>query len=71
MISKNERQITEYYERGGTRPVAILTSKEPSNVFFLYERVGDDYVKLGKGNSPLELEERYDIRSRMGMTDDE
>lgn len=53
-------------ERGG-KPLFLITSKPMTNSFFLYEFTGNGLVKLGKGLSPLELEEKFEVKKRMGV----
>ena len=70
MISKNEQAMVEYINKDTGRAVAVITSKYPGDVFFFYECVDGEFRKLGKANSPIELEIRYDVRGRMGMSDE-
>lgn len=53
-------------ERGG-KPLLLITTKPLTGYFFLYEFTEDGLVKLGKGQSPLELEERFNVKKRMGV----
>lgn len=70
MISKNERGMVEYINKDTGKIVAVITSKFPGDIFYFYECVDGEYRKLGKANSPIELEIKYDVRRRMGMDDD-
>ena len=68
MISKNEYIVTTYYNAGEV--VGVITSKYPGTVYYFYERLDKDCVKLGKADSPTELEKRYDVNRRMGLDDE-
>lgn len=44
----------------------ILTSKENSReVYYLYELVNDELVKLGKSASPTELENKFKVAEKL------
>jgi hypothetical protein len=43
----------------------IMTSKEDRSVYFLYEFTDGQFKKLGKSKSPVELEEKFDVRSKL------
>lgn len=66
MISKNEIEWTEYKKLSG-EVVGVITSNQSCNVFYFYEFDGNDFKKLGKGNSPPELECKFRIEERMGV----
>lgn len=66
MISKNETIVTTYYKDGTA--VGVTTKHNANNLYFFYEFVDNDFKKLGKGNSPSELEEKYDVNKRMGVS---
>lgn len=51
----------------GHEPMFLITQKPLTETFFLYEFTVDGLVKLGKGMSPLELEEKYNVGKRMGV----
>lgn len=63
---KGEDVCVTCYECGG-RPLFLITTKPLTGYFFLYEFTADGLVKLGKGQSPLELEEKFNVRKRMGV----
>ena len=63
---KGEDVCVTCYDRSG-RAMFLITSKPLVGYFFLYEFTGDGLVKLGKGQSPLELEERFHVKKRMGV----
>lgn len=63
---KGERSCVIYCERGG-KPLFLLTNKLQTGGFFLYEFSERGLVKLGKGLSPTELEERFEVKRRMGV----
>ena len=48
-------------------PLFLITSKPITGCFYIYEFSGGTLVKLGKGQSPLELEEKFKVRKRMGV----
>ena len=66
MIPKNEMVITTYADVDGN-DVCVGTQKIGSETFFLYEIRDGKEKKLGKGNSPRELEIKFNVRQRMGM----
>lgn len=44
----------------------IITSKDDDRTwYFLYELQGDTFKKLGKSKSPVELEEKFEVRSKL------
>ncbi len=47
-------------------PLFLITQKPLTETFFLYEFTGDGLVKLGKAQSPLELEKKFNVKQRMG-----
>lgn len=63
---KGEDVCVTCCERGG-KPLFLITTKPLTGHFFLYEFTGDGLVKLGKGLSPFELEEKFNVRKRMGV----
>ena len=63
-LPKGEIVWIEYKNAAG-KTIFILTSKEARDVYYLYELVGDAYVKLGKAKEPPELEEKYKVREKM------
>lgn len=66
MIAKSELELVEYKRTSG-EVVGVITSNQSRNVFYFYEFDGHDYRKLGKGNSPPELERKFKIEERMGI----
>lgn len=65
MISKNEHPMTSLCRDGVE--IGLITANSTETVFFLYEPVGDDYRKLGRAESPLELEKRYHMYEKWGL----
>lgn len=43
----------------------VLTTKNNTDSYFLYEVTENGLVKLGKGKNPYELEEKFDIRNKL------
>ena len=66
MISKNEIEYVEY-KRASGEIVGVITSNQSRNIFYFYEFDGQEYRKLGKGNSPPELERKFKLEERMGI----
>lgn len=62
---KGEDVCVTCCERGG-KPLFLITTKPLTGNFFLYEFTDNGLKKLGKGVSPLELEEKFDVKRRMG-----
>ena len=48
-------------------PMFLITSKPATKMYYIYEFTKCGLSKLGKGQSPLELEEKFNIRERMGV----
>lgn len=68
MIPKTERIVVTYWNIKEEK-IAVLTQKQMDGRFLLYEVSGKETNRMGKGNSPLALEEKYHIRKRMGISD--
>ena len=62
---KGEDVCVTYCERGGA-PKFLITHKPLTGAYFIYEFTGDELVKMGKGQSPTELELKFDIKRRVG-----
>lgn len=65
MISKNEHEMVSLCRKG--KEVGLITANQTETIFYLYEPIRDGYRKLGKAESPIELEKRYKMRERMGV----
>lgn len=64
-IPKGEQVWVRYCKSSG-EPVCVLTSKPARDFYFLYAVNADgSLTKLGKARSPTELEEKFDVQSRM------
>ena len=64
-IPKGERAWVRYCKSNG-EPILVLTSKPSRDYYFLYEVKSDgNLTKLGKARTPTELEEKFDVQSRM------
>lgn len=59
-LPKGEKICTQYFNCKGERAF-ILTQKELSQYYYLYNVVGGKTEKLGRGVSPLELEKKYSV----------
>lgn len=62
---KGEIVWTDYRDQKGNT-VYIMTSKPTRDFYFLYELKGNEFVKLGKAVSPLELEKKFNTKKGMG-----
>lgn len=62
---RGEELWTTYYNKKGC-PILITTSKVTRDCYFLYEIADMKLTKLGKASSPLELEEKFKVKERMG-----
>lgn len=63
---KGEHVWTGYYNKNHEL-VFILTSKEVSrDYYYLYALENGKFKKLGRGKSPLELEERFEVCVAIG-----
>ena len=63
---KGENICVTCYDSSGNR-LFLITHKPLVDIYFIYEFTGDGLVKLGKGQSPLELEAKFNVRKRMGV----
>lgn len=63
MISKGEHEMTSLMKNGVE--IGLITANQMETMFFLYEIVDGHYRKLGKADSPLELERRFKMHERM------
>jgi len=62
---KGERVWVRYYT-AQQQPLFIMTTKESSrDYYFLYELSDNEFKRLGKSRSPLELEEKYRLNERL------
>lgn len=58
--------VWTYYRTRDGQTVCITTSKPARDNYFLYELLDNEFIKLGKAVSPLELERKFDTNKRMG-----
>lgn len=65
MIPKTERVMTTLCKNG--IEIGVITVNQMGTTYYLYEITNGDYRKLGKSDSPLELERRYKMHDRMGV----
>lgn len=65
---KGEVVWVSYYDAGGALRY-ILTSKPTREYYYMYE-VGDgnSLTKLGKSKSPPELEEKFKVNKKIGVS---
>lgn len=63
---KGEDVCVTCCDRDG-KQLFLITHKPLVDTYFIYEFTGDGLVKLGKGQSPLELEVKFNVRKRMGV----
>lgn len=61
---KNERVWTSYVNKNG-EIMFVITAKNHRDFYYLYEATKNGFIKLGKGKSPIELEEKYKIEEKM------
>lgn len=47
-------------------PLFLITSKPLTGMYYIYEFTDSGLSKIGKGQSPSELEEKFNIKERMG-----
>lgn len=66
MISRGEHAMTSLCSKNGAE-IGLITANQSETMFYLYEVVDGHYRKLGKSDSPLELEKRYRMYERMGV----
>lgn len=63
---KEEVICTTCCERGGN-PLFLITTNPLTEYFFIYEFTSEGLIKLGRGKSPIELEDKFNVRKRMGV----
>lgn len=59
-----ETAWVRYLNKNG-ETVSIITSKEGRDWYYLYDLVGDKFIKRGKAKEPPELIEKYNVYERM------
>lgn len=59
-------RITATYCNANHERLFLMTYKPQAGVYFLYKFTPDGLVKLGKSRSPIELEEKFEVRKMMG-----
>lgn len=62
---KGEDVCVTCCEMGGN-PMFLITYKPLVGTYFIYEFTENGLVRLGKGQSPSELEEKFDVKRRIG-----
>lgn len=66
-VPRNEMVWTQYYDKSGTLRF-LLTAKDGSrDTYIMYESVDGELRKVGKGKSPLELEEKFKVNKAIGF----
>lgn len=61
---KNEIRWTTY-NNVNHDIIFIMTSKASRDIYYLYEFVDNEFKKVGKGKTPLELEEKFNVIARL------
>lgn len=61
---KGEKVWTSYYTPSGDLRF-ILTAKPQRDAYYLYELVDNEFKKLGRSKSPLELEDKFDVHTKL------
>lgn len=61
---RGENIWTSYYTSSGEL-MFIVTSKSQRDFYYLWELNGLEFKKLGRAKTPAELEEKYDIDSKL------
>ena len=62
---KGERVMVGYIDHNKELKY-IITCKEVRDYYFLYERSGNEFKKLGKAKEPTQLELKFNIFEKMG-----
>ena len=53
------------YRNRKNEPIFKITSTQIRDKYFLYQKVGNEWKKVEKANSPIEFEGKYSIREAM------
>lgn len=61
---KSETVWTSYYASSDNL-MFILTAKPQRDAYYLYEFLANEFKKLGRSKTPLELEAKFDIYARL------
>ena len=61
---RGETVWTSYYTSSGEL-MFILTAKPQRDAYYLYELRDGEFQKLGRSKSPLELEEKFDVHTKL------
>lgn len=63
---KGEIVWVSYYNMKGELRF-IMTSKQARDFYFLYEVIDGEFKKLGKGNNPTKLEEKFNLKENLSV----
>ena len=63
-LSTSETAWVTYLNRKN-EPVFKITSTQMRDKYFLYQKIGNEWKKVEKADSPIEFEEKYSIREAM------
>lgn len=61
---RGETVWTSYYTSSGEL-MFILTAKPQRDAYYLYELVDNEFKKLGRSKSPPELEDKFDVHTKL------
>lgn len=61
---RGETVWTNYYTSTGDL-MFILTAKPQREAYYLYTLVDNQFKKLGRSKSPIELEEKFDVYTKL------
>lgn len=61
---RGETVWTSYYTSSGEL-MFILTAKPQRDAYYLYELVDNEFKKLGRSKSSLELEDKFDVHTKL------
>lgn len=61
---KNELRWTAYTNIDG-EIIFRMTSNLSREIYYLYEFIDNEFKKVGRGRTPIELEEKFNIVARL------
>ena len=59
VFPKGETVWVQYHAAGGALRYILTSKAGDRNTYYVYELIGGAFQKLGRGRSPVELEEKF------------
>lgn len=65
MVYPKGEQVWVSYYNSFHELLFIITSKQNRDYYYIYEFDGETFHKLGKAKSPIDLEEKFEVNSKI------